>query len=199
MTEIQELDNTNEIQELDTDNVIYPVQKMDNNNYEVQKIDSDNNYEVVKSGGRKSSYSLIEKITHVVQLAQVAVYVVGTIIVLLIMMTYIRKMWDGSKKILTGISTLGTKSANFVVELTNTLADGIDTTVQHTAKELEEVGLDIVDGATSIGNNIADLGTTIGTGVVDIGNSLGQLGTATAGAAGQIMTAFTGMIPEINF
>jgi hypothetical protein len=143
--------------------------------------------------------SAISKLTNIIDLAQAVVFIVGALMVITIIMSYLKKMWDGSQVVLNAVSVVGEKSADFVVEISTILAEGVTNVVDETTETLGEIGTDLAVGAESIGRNVAELGTTIGTGINDVAIDLGTLGTTTGNAAIDLTTAVKSMIPDIPF
>lgn len=155
--------------------------------------DSDNNNDLIVGGGT----SIIAKITNIIKLTQAVVFIVGSLLVITIMMSYLKKMWDGSQKVISTVGEMGEKTADFVVEISDVLANGVTGVVDETSTMLSEIGEDIAEGAESIIDNVEELGNTVADGVSEVAGDLGTLGSTAGNAAGDIVTSIRSMVPII--
>lgn len=138
----------------------------------------------------------LDVITNIVNLTQAVVYIVGCMLILTIMMSYLKKMWDGSQLVLQTVDTVGEKTAEFVVDVGEVMSGGVVAVVDETTATLGEIGSDIAMGAESIIENVTELGSTIMDGAISVGNDLGTLGETVGDAGDSLVGAVTNMIPD---
>lgn len=140
----------------------------------------------------------VDKVEAYIKITQATVFIVGILVVVVMIMSYIKKMLDGRKRVIKAFNDIGTNTSGFIISLGDMLSDGVVSAISTTKESLIKSGNVVKDSADNVGENVINLGSTVTDGVTEVSDEISMLTSETSNNFTELTNAVHSMVPNIN-
>jgi hypothetical protein len=140
----------------------------------------------------------LKEVEDIVQVTKAIVPIVGMLLVLTMIMSYLVKLSNASKLAINKLLGMGEETAEFFVGVGNMVAEGIDEAIVTTKELMYETGDDALVSFAPITDSVTELRDTIYDGAYEVFNKIGIMKDETRSKVNVLDDAVKSMIPDIR-